>query len=359
MQSHQSQTSPEQTRLLPFSNSLLEKQLQRHFNDDSLSLTSLQSYEIIHQRSSAHTLFGLNVTIQSQKVDPKIIRLIVKQAIRQRRPGSTRIGWREQSLYANLMDFMPLKTPPLVAADSRGTWLVLEINPNGRLVDRWTPADFLLSIDLLASMHELFWGLNEDLQNFSFLGRPLEYEYPFILNTAQRSLQRLSSAADSVLAQDKALLNTLNLLVKNADQLIAPLRSLPATLIHGDYWPGNLIVYPESTIFALDWQNSAIGPGILDLVTFVQESLWWFNPLPCPAPTLIARYRKHLQDQRGLSWSDSDWILLWDHALLWTFLVDWLEPLSNASNSTLSPHYKDLQRVWLTPVQDICSLRLG
>ena len=357
MQSPQIQTAPGKTRQLPFTTTLLENQLRRHYGDELLTANNVQVYEIRYQRSSTYTLFGLIVDIKSQKLNFNRINLLVKQALKARRP-STHIGWREQALYANLMDFMPIKSPPLVAADSAGNWLIIEIDPNGRFVDTWRKPDYFLSIDLLASLHELFWGLNEDLQNFSFLGRPLDSESSLILQSAQRGLNRLRQSSDSILSQDETLLNSLDLLTKQSNVLVTSLKSLPATLIHGDYWPGNLIIYPASNIYAIDWQNSAIGPGILDLVTFIQECLWWFNPLPFAPSDLITRYRSHLHNQRGLSWSDAEWNLYWDHALLWTFLVDWLEPLSLASNATLDQHYNDLQRVWLKPVQEICNLRL-
>ncbi len=56
------------------------------------------------------------------------------------------------------------------------------------------------------------------------------------------------------------------------DDLMEPLRSMPPTLLHGDLNPNNIIIpenLPDSCapedVALVDWQNVAIGPGVLDI----------------------------------------------------------------------------------------------
>ena len=48
------------------------------------------------------------------------------------------------------------------------------------------------------------------------------------------------------------------------DKVIATLLAAPPTLVHGEFYPHN-ILYREDAIFAVDWESAAIGAGELDL----------------------------------------------------------------------------------------------
>lgn len=359
MQSTPKQTPRDKSRQWPFSIQGLESRLKRHLGDQFLQIDDIQSFEIPHQRSP-DTILGVLVIQYKTDQDPaRKIQLILIQSLHHGVPGSGKHDWRDQSLYADLLGFMPLKTPKVVAADPAGSWLLLEINPKGRFVENWGSADYFHAIDLLAGLHDQFWGLGEDLQNFHFLDRPLDSEYSFSLQTARRGLYQLNHSANNNLAQNESLIKLLNELVNNADQIAAPLRDLPSTLLQGDFWPGNLMIYPDNTFYALDWQHSAIGPGILDLATFIQESKWWFEPLPFELSELISRYRSYLKAHRQISWTDVEWKLLWDHAVLWTFLVDWIYPLSQVDNVALRSLNDPLERVWFRPIREISNIRFS
>jgi len=47
-----------------------------------------------------------------------------------------------------------------------------------------------------------------------------------------------------------------------------PLAALPATLLHGEFYPSNIMVREaggRSLICPLDWELAALGPGLVDL----------------------------------------------------------------------------------------------
>jgi aminoglycoside/choline kinase family phosphotransferase len=143
----------------------------------------------------------------------------------------------------------------------------------------------------------------------------------------------------------------LELLVTQAHAIAARLSDSPATLLHGDYWPGNLVIYPDRRLYVIDWQRAGVGPGILDLFTFIQSSLWWFERLPVDPTRIIQRYREGLEVACGQRWSDEEWNVLWDYALMWNFLIDWVDLLGSIPNSILKTRWTQLENCWLEPLR--------
>ncbi|NIN93720.1 MAG: phosphotransferase, partial [Anaerolineae bacterium] len=54
--------------------------------------------------------------------------------------------------------------------------------------------------------------------------------------------------------------------------MVLPLRRAPNTLLHGDYWPGNIAVLGDQRQIVYDWQLAGVGPGVIDLLVFVNKS---------------------------------------------------------------------------------------
>jgi aminoglycoside phosphotransferase (APT) family kinase protein len=51
------------------------------------------------------------------------------------------------------------------------------------------------------------------------------------------------------------------------DRVLERLVSLPTTLLHGEFYPANILVQGER-ICAVDWEMAAVGPGLVDLAAF-------------------------------------------------------------------------------------------
>ena len=54
-----------------------------------------------------------------------------------------------------------------------------------------------------------------------------------------------------------------------------------------------------------DWQMASVGPGVLDLFTFVTKSRWTFGALPVEEAELVDRYRAELAERTGERWSET------------------------------------------------------
>jgi hypothetical protein len=51
-------------------------------------------------------------------------------------------------------------------------------------------------------------------------------------------------------------------------EMVAPLTDLPRTLVHGEFYPSNVLVSGDRVI-PVDWETAGLGPGVLDLAALV------------------------------------------------------------------------------------------
>jgi hypothetical protein len=335
-----------------FSRAELSAGLRWYTGDSRLMVVELQEHDIPQRRPSVGRVRGLRAVCQGSK-GLIFYDLALKEPQGTTRAGMSGAGRREVSFYRNLADQVPMQTPRLMASHPDGEWLALSLLSGGREPERWTAEDYLLATDKLVELHDRFWNLGEDLKVFPWLTRPLEADLDFYHKAAETGIQRLINAPAilDVFRQDIELILTLKRLVRNGNRVAMALRKAPDTLIHGDYWPGNLYINSDGSLVAYDWQQAGIGPGILDLFTFVQLSLWWFDSMPVTPGTIIQRYRSRLAQLNGQTWKDEEWNNLWDYALLWTFLAGWIDVLATTPAPVLRMRYPQLVSLWLEPVR--------
>jgi hypothetical protein len=51
-----------------------------------------------------------------------------------------------------------------------------------------------------------------------------------------------------------------------------------------------------------------------------------------------------------MTWSEADWGRLWDHALMWRFLQEWLDLIAATPGPLLETRAQQLERIWLDPL---------
>ncbi|NDJ52067.1 MAG: phosphotransferase [Chloroflexi bacterium] len=49
------------------------------------------------------------------------------------------------------------------------------------------------------------------------------------------------------------------------------------TLLHGDFWPGNVLWSEQAIVGVIDWEDAAIGDPLADLANSRREILWFFG----------------------------------------------------------------------------------
>lgn len=354
----------------PFSLSDLTAGLRRLFADPSLTVEDVRPMTLPFQKPAIGKVRGIEVDYRSRKSPASgsaptqgpldSVALVVKEPVGSTRIGLAGVGRREVGVYRYLAPQLPLAMPAFVAGSSHGDWLILEAIQVGRTGSRWAKSVYLEAIDGLIRLHDRFWGLREDLNNFPWLSRPLEGDFEVHLRAAEHAIERIASQGEPAsLARSPRRLAMLQRLTAQAVDIAAPLRRETATLLHGDYWPGNIAVDRQGRQVVYDWQLSGIGPPVLDLVTFVKKTEWWYPTAPVASEAVVAYYRAGLESLQGARWDDETWSLLWDHALLWRFLQEWLDLLAAIPESLLAASSDQLDRVWLEPVADALERRLS
>ncbi|MGA9531391.1 MAG: phosphotransferase [Anaerolineales bacterium] len=343
----------------PFSRSDLLAGLRRTLKDTSLQIREVRPLKVEHRQPSIGRIRGLEVDYRGETVSGQIA-LVLKEPLGTTRTGLAGAGRREIGFYRSLASEVPMHTPSLVAASPTGDWLLLEFLHSKRQPAGWGAQDYLRSVDALAALHNRFWGLAVDLDAFPWLGDPITSDFAVHRAAADKAIERITKAAKpEPLAGFPGRRWILERLVDEADKVIQPLLDEPATLLHGDYWPGNIAIGEEGAQTVFDWQLAGIGPGIMDLLVFISKADWWFGPLPIEPQALVESYRQQLAGRGGIEWADSHWQLLWDHALMWRFIQEWLDLLAAVPLPVLATRAEQLDRVWLQPVEDALTRRLG
>lgn len=343
----------------PFSRSDLTAGIRRYLGDTSLQVLDAQPTTLGDRRPSVGRIRGLLVQYAGDRAEDQV-RLVLKEPSGATRTGLAGVGRREVGFYRSLADQVPMRTPGLVAHSPLGDWLLLEFLESRARPDRWTAADYLAAVAALADMHNRFWDLGVDLEAFPWLGDPLASDFEVHQAAADKAIERIVAAGKpEPLAGFPGRLWLLETLAREADRIVAPLRSEPGTLLHGDYWPGNIAIQADGQHSVYDWQLTGTGPGILDLLVFINKSDWWFGPLPITQEELIHSYRARMGEQGGIEWDDDHWLLLWDHALMWRFVQEWLDLLAAIPLPILATRAEQLNIVWLQPLEDAVERRLA
>lgn len=249
---------------------------------------------------------------------------------------------READFYEHLAQTVPHLAPRcwfLHQFNDEG-WLILEDIPNHRPPDRWTPDDADNVVRDLASLHVQFWqdSFPSATLNFPHLINGRTYSWSELrqqesiffeegpaaaisdhaVRSAGRLAPQLVKAANGLtvlrsLGGWPGILSETHLtavgdLLDDPMPMLQPLRHLPDTLLHGDphayHW--RITLFDEQRL--IDWKQVMIGPGIYDLVSFLEQfELLYLDAAqnqiqirqdwPATEETLIDTYLIYLSEQ--------------------------------------------------------------
>jgi aminoglycoside phosphotransferase (APT) family kinase protein len=168
----------------------------------------------------------------------------------------------------------------------------------------------------------------------------------------------LAQNKESLLKKETNIAQITDQILGNIELIADALKASPATLLHGDYWPGNIHIHQQGGLTVFDWEDAGIGPGVMDLLGFIQGSSWTFPPLPLPAEEIIAHYRSQLAQAGAYKYTDDEFQHIWDHTVMWTFVTGWVGHLAKTPNALLPIRLAALEEVLLTPLQQAIERQL-
>lgn len=199
----------------------------------------------------------------------------------------------------------PDLAPPCyyIHVSERGGWLVLADVPNDIVPVSWTPQHVEQIIGQFADLHTLFWRQTEGLRELGlphFLegkqmtwqelveSQPAPFERGPEIVLSDHAIHHAGRLAETFLKANNGLMVMRSLdgwpgilgeshltavadLLDDPVPMLEPLKNLPLTLLHGNlhshHW--RLTLFQESCL--VDWHQAVIGPGVLDLVNFVEQ----------------------------------------------------------------------------------------
>lgn len=159
-----------------------------------------------------------------------------------------------------------------------------------------TPQQLRISIAGLVRMHEAFLGIAPELSEAFGYNRMETWLTPLSPATARREelqperdpftpLIDPGWAAFAELAPEAW--EIVGTLLEDPSPLAAIIRTMPATLVHGDVKAANFAV-EDGTLVLFDWSTTTAGPGALDLAWYLCMNA---HKLPCSKTEVIELYR--------------------------------------------------------------------
>lgn len=350
-------------RAWPFSRSELTAGLRRYLDASSLRLLDIVPMELPTTmpggslNDAGTVLSGMSVNVRIDGDDQNLPLVLKEPPVSRSGRVLHAVGQREYGVYRRLAPHLPLLVPGLVAGDENDGWIVLEVLTGLRPATEWLVEDFHEAITNLAVMHDRFWGLSEDLATYPWLARTLDADYKDTVIAAVDAVQTLMMEERLPSLNQARYMELFGRLTQSADDIVAPLRAETATLIHGDYWPGNIARPIDGRQIVFDWQLAGIGPAILDLVGFVQSTRMKLQP-EVPYDAMIDLYREKLDELTDPGWSNEHFAYLWDHALMWLFIVNWLGKLATMPAEHYERIHAQFSLVWLERLFEAVERRL-
>jgi aminoglycoside phosphotransferase (APT) family kinase protein len=143
-------------------------------------------------------------------------------------------------------------------------WLFIERIEGTRLRELGEFSTWELAARWVAALHVEYAPQANQLQGQTHL---LKYDREYMALWIERARQ--------VSGIDPTTVGQIEWLAQRYDAIVERLATLPVTLIHGEFYPSNIMVRNTASGVSLspvDWEMAALGPGLLDLAAITSGS---------------------------------------------------------------------------------------
>jgi len=205
-------------------------------------------------------------------------------------------------------------------AETGEPWLAIEFLEDAKLADE--ALDIPKALESAAAWAGRFHALTGN-SSFDFLNR---YDGDYYAQWASRT--------SALAAHWHARLPWLEQLCRRAPDSLRALAGRPATVIHGEFTPHNVLLRGNE-VFPVDWESAAIGLAEVDLVCLTDK---W-------TPEIAARCERAYASARFPSGLPVDWHVTLDFAsLYWDFR--WLGDRPDwTASEKVGPRFEHLRQV--------------
>ena len=209
------------------------------------------------------------VTDEGQEHDLVLKHLGTRHAseqVRRAKPPFVVDSQREIEVYRRLM--APLGIGPALVGSriepaTDTYWLLLEHVPGPRLFEVGEPAAWAATAHWLGAFHARLGTIESAPVRHA--ARLIDCHRTWYRIWMDRALRFFGADGPSWSRHDG---KALSWLAERYDAVIDHLLALPSTLIHGEFYPTNVIMMGAADSFSpcpIDWETASVGPGVLDL----------------------------------------------------------------------------------------------
>jgi hypothetical protein len=245
------------------------------------------------------------------------------------KPGFLYDPRREIAVYRRILGNATPGTARCFAAaamdgNNSSNWLLLERVLGPKLSEVGELSVWGEAARWAAGMHRRFMPHVAHLRERAPL---LEYDVAFYRRWMSRARAFLMRSKPSM----PATMARIRWLGARHERAMERVLALPRTLIHGEFYPSNILIEGQSTtprVCPIDWELAAIGPGLVDLAALISGGwteqkrdqivaayLKAIEPLPAPRPMDLDAARLHVAVQ-WLGWT-GNWSPPREHAHDW------------------------------------------
>ncbi len=190
----------------------------------------------------------------------------VTEQVRRVKPSFVADSRREIEVYRRLL--APLRigatlVGSMIAPQTDTCWLLLKHVRGSRLDEVAAPATWAATAHWLGTLHARMGTIDSAALRHG--ARFIECDRDWYRVWMNRALRFFAADGPSGSRHDG---KALRWLAGRYDTVIDHLLSLPSTLIHGEFYPSNVIMTgaPDSLVpCPIDWETASVGPGVLDL----------------------------------------------------------------------------------------------
>ena len=280
--------------------------------------------------TSSAKLYGIDVVLAGR---PDTVQLVLKTM----NPPA-----REAHFYADLASELPLATPRVAASEigEAGGWILMErLYPRNPMA--WNRNDYRRVVEEMALLHARHWNRVESVSRHW-----MQPSSPEALRESAAELQRtVETIAGSWLATEfssifsPGRIRRILAILENVERFASILRKAGLTLVHGDYWFYNVLLFDDGRSVLVDWQSPMIWSGFWELAYFINLLMPMggagFREMPTAEAEIVTGYRDAIR-ANGVDISDFDFSACLDAGRVLQPLLHWLPQL--AGSAVLEPH---------------------
>jgi Ser/Thr protein kinase RdoA (MazF antagonist) len=232
-------------------------------------------HEVSRRPSEYRTSFPLE-ELGLRLEDGSELRLVFKQlgwtaldeGARLAKPEFLHDPLREPAVYASVLASLAPGPPRYYGSDIDPKrdryWLFVE-RVEGR--ELYQVGDLRLWQAVASWLGEMHLNLAGNLERHAEGGRLIDYDETYFRTWIERA--REFAAAPGQAAEHSEAIDSI---AKRYERVVEGLLELPKTVIHGEFYASNVLVGgegPAPRVCPVDWELTAIGPGLVDLAALV------------------------------------------------------------------------------------------